>query len=698
MNIRVPHSWLLDYVKTKLSAHDIARRVSQSGPSIDRVHNEHGDMIYDVEITTNRPDAYAVYGFAREVAAILNVPFRERFTEKNIRKQKETHSFSGNAEFRLDIDIQNASLCRRYCGVVMDHVNNGKSPEWMQKRLIACGLRPIHVVVDITNYVMLEYGQPLHAFDAEKIISHQKTNRGHAYKKIIVRNARKQETAVTLDGEKKILDPSMLVIADDARVLALAGIKGCRGAEIDETTKTILLEAASFNPVHVRTSSRALNIRTDSSARFEKNLSSEYPLHALFRMIELLKEYAGARVATPVNDMYPLRERPVIIPFNPSLLKRILGISVGTRDIKRILTVLGFSVHIQGKNIRVGVPFWRSADVTAGIDLVEEIGRMAGYHTFSPHALTGHTPYSPLDETFAFEQHVKENVKERGWTEVMTYSLISKKLLEICGFDSMRSLRVVNPLSQDFEYMRPSLLPGIFQAIADNEQKREKLSFFELSNIYIPKKNTLPCEQAMLAGIRIEKKKEIDIYRDVKGLCEVLTREWFLDTMPHVCFAPLKDAHAFFDGVKSVSLLFHEQQIGVCGVPKQEILHALGVKTPCAVFEIDIASVLARKKGVSRVFVPIPKYPSVMRDVAFVSDGAHPYETIVLAIQAINPLIVAVELFDIFESEKLGKGKRSLAFHITYQSLERTLLAEEVDIVHARVKELLQKTFHAEMR
>jgi len=697
MNIRIPHSWLLEYVSTKLNPQQIARRVSQSGPSIDRVHQENSDAVYDAEITTNRPDAYAVYGFAREVAAILGVPFQEKLTPTYLQKQKEKNRFSGNARVRLDIDVQNTSLCRRYCSVVMDTVSNGQSPEWMQKRLLACGLRPINAVVDITNYVMLEYGQPLHAFDAEKIVSHQKLRADSIYKKIIIRNARKQETAITLDGEKKILDPSMLVIADDAHVLALAGIKGCRGAEISESTKTIILEAASFDPVHVRVSSRALNIRTDSSARFEKNLSSEYPLYAIFRMIELLKEYTHARIATPVTDIYPARERTKNIVFDPALLKRILGISVPLQDAKRMLKVLGFSLQAKGKKISVTVPFWRSVDVTKGIDLVEEIGRMAGYHTFAPRALQGETPYIPLDQTFAFEQQVKMSMRDRGWTEIMTYSFISKKLLESCGFDPATSLQVVNPLSQDFEYMRPSLLPGILQAVADNEQKRDQLRLFEMSNIYIPKKNTLPQEQLLLSGLCMEKEKELNIYRDVKGLCEILTQEWFLDTVSSIRFASFSEHHPFFDQKKSVAIFFHEQRIGYCGIPHQSILRTLGVKTLCAGFEIDAQSVLMRK-AVSRVFIPIPKYPSVVRDVAFVSDRNEPYEHIANVIQETDPLIIGVELFDIFESEKLGKEKRSLAFHITYQSSERTLLTEEVDTVHERLLKKIKETFHAEIR
>lgn len=690
MNIRIPHSWLLDYISTKKFPRDIAKKISQSGPSIDRVFSEAGETLYDAEITTNRPDAYAIYGFAREAAAILGVSFQERFTSQYLQKQKEKHRFSGSARIRLDVDIQNTSLCRRYCGIVMDGVQNGASPAWMQKRLMACGLRPISVVVDITNYVMLEYGQPLHAFDAGKLISHQN-------KKIIVRNARKQETAVTLDGEKKTLDPSMLVIADDTQVLAIAGIKGCRGAEVTDATKTIILEAASFDPVNVRMTSRALNIRTDSSARFEKNLSAEYPLHALFRMVELLKQYSGARVATPVTDAYPARERVRKILFDPALLKRILGVTIPLRDMKRSFASLGFSVHARGKCIEATVPFWRSADVGEDIDLVEEVGRMAGYHTLPASPLRGETPYCPPDQTFAFEQRTKEYLRDIGWTEVMTYSFISKKLLESCGFDHRQSLAVVNPLSGDFEYMRPSLFPGIIQAVCDNEQKRERLAFFELSKIYISKKNTLPQEQTVLSGILSGKKKESELYREVRGVCEVLTAQWFRDTVSSVRFAALTEPHAFFDEKKTVQIFFRDERIGFCGVPKNEVIRAMGIKTTCAVFEIDLQAVQVRM-STSHVFVPIPKYPSVVRDVAFVSDASYTYEKIVSAMRGEDPLVASVELFDVFESEKLGRGKRSLAFHVTYQSPDRTLFTEEVDMIHARLRENIQKIFHADMR
>ncbi|MEK7618787.1 MAG: phenylalanine--tRNA ligase beta subunit-related protein, partial [Patescibacteria group bacterium] len=296
MNFLIPHSWLKEFLPALPKPETTARQLSLAGPSIDRVITEGTDTIYDAEITTNRADLWSLVGSAREAAAILALPWKEPFLSVSLKKRL-TVLKGRTAKPLLSVRIEDPDLCPRYAGMMLDHVVVRESPQWMKARLLACGQRPINAVVDITNYVMLEYGQPMHAFDASKVVTNTKLgDTEEERREIVVRRATEKEKFVTLDGDEKILDSSMLVIADHAGPLALAGIKGGDRARVDENTHTIILESASFNPVSVRKTSRAVDIRTDSSSRFEKGLSAELPLFALVRAAELLIEICDARV------------------------------------------------------------------------------------------------------------------------------------------------------------------------------------------------------------------------------------------------------------------------------------------------------------------------------------------------------------------------------------------------------------------
>ncbi len=717
MDLRVPHSWLKEAIKITKTPKEIASRVSLSGPSIDRVRKEGGDTVYEAEITTNRPDAFSILGFAREVAVILGVPFQEHLSEKKKKTawsalKVEVKRISGKSRgagsalggkthkpYTLIVDIQDPSLCRRYCGAVLDHVVVRPSPEWMRKRLELCGVRSINNVVDITNYVMLEYGQPMHAFDADKLIA--KTKKGQVdlfNKRIHIRRAEKKEIIKTLDGEVKKLDPSILVITDDIQAIAIAGIKGGDASGIDSTTNTIVLESASFNPVNIRTSSRLLDLRTDASARFEKGISPEYVPYAILRAIELLKEYADASIVTDIIDAYPKKEAVPSINFSYHLLERVLGIAIPKKEAVNILVSLGFAIKETPKGLQVDIPFWRRGDVALPIDLVEEISRIYGYFRIPLRSLHGAIPLIKQEASFFWEKQTKQYLRGRGMSEIMSYSFVSEDLLRRCNIDPQYAVKPHNPLTVDFEYMRTSLIPGLLDTLMRNEQKAESFRLFELSKVYYPaKKNELPDQEMRLTGVFAKKGTEDALFFELKGIIEALLHEWFGSSVSSVLWKPVIIEKDFWKKGSAAEIALGNIYIGTVGVLRKDITDRFGLGVPVACVDIDFDATVPHMTTV-KTYKQLPKYPPVLRDLALVIDKKWTYADIISTIKASDPLITRLELFDVFEHEKLGEANHSLAFHISYMSPYQTLRADEVDNVHRNVIDLIQERFGAQIR
>ncbi len=700
MDILVPHSWLREYCDTNISPRDIAGRVSLSGPSIDRVHTDGKESVYEAEITTNRPDGFSVHGFAREVAALLDAPFREFFTKKNAARFEALKKTRQAAQPRLSIQIQ-SPVCRRYAGILLDGVRIAPSPQWMQERLQRAGQRPINNVVDITNYVMLELGQPLHAFDADRVA-------GRDAKEIMVRAAKKGEKIMTLDGQEKTLDPSVCVIADAKQALAIAGIKGGAAAGIGESTRSVILESANFEPVAVRTASRTVDIRTDSSARYEKNLSPEYVPFALVRAIELFEDLAGARVASAVVDVYPKKEKPLTISFDFSDIRRILGVDVSRTNAIKSLKSLGFSVTGKENTLDIEIPFWRRADMAeeGGNGIVEEVARMRGYADLPGEPIRGAIPSVPRDPSFAWERDTKRLLRDTGWHEIMTYSFISEKCASLLGEQASGLVKIHNPLTIEFAYMRPNLAGSILETLATNEQKKEELRIFELSGVYGWKSgrtNELPSETPELCLALLRKDAPRMLFREMKGTVDTLLKEWFGSHRDQICIEdvnshPTRLSQLYEQG-KGVRVTYGREGyiLGSYGMLSNASREAFGISTPVAFCSINFAWVMSLgQRGFT--FTPLPKYPAVIRDIAFLIEKRHPFASVVEGIKRIDPLIRDAELFDMYEKDTLGRGRQSLAVHVTYRSDERTLQTHEVDAVHTRVLEMLKQSFGAEIR
>lgn len=685
MNIRVPFSWLTTYVElSHIEPQEVARALSCKGPSIDRISVEDGESIFEVEVTPNRPDLLSVVGCAREASAIFGIPLQDPFTQQMLAVRKKKALLRAKEHIGLEVVIEDQKSCDRYCGVVLAIQSCGPSPLWMQRALLKSGLRPINCIVDITNFVMLETGQPLHAFDASKLTS--SSTRHHESISIMVRKGRQGEQITLLDGTLKILDPSIPVISDRAAALALAGIKGGCVAEITSQTRSIVLEAAHFDPVAIRRTSRDLDVRTDSSMRFERGLSSQLIPYAFFRAIELLREHAGAQIISRVRDVSTQKERISPVRFFPHTMRRVIGIDLSIRDITSYLRALGFQVSTRKKWLDVQVPFWRSGDVRAEIDLVEEVARLYGYDRIPRTPLVGTTPFAPPSRRLRWERETKEMCMIRGYTEVMSYSLTPLQA----------ALRVTNPLSQEFEWLRTSMLDALFQVARDHQQERDALFLFEMGTVFFPTKGDLPHERVILSGVMMAKGSETELFRRIRGFCEQLTRYWFPD-MIGALSEEGKTTNAFVNQRKARTVSLNDTPIGFFGCANSDYLKRSKIKHPCAVFEFDLDAVWGFVTG-NKVMRLGPKFPAVYRDIAFVIPKNILYGEVEQFLRSFHPLIIAVELFDVYESRALGKDNKSFAIHLTYQSDERTLDAAEIDIIHARLGEMLKKTFNVALR
>ncbi|MFA5021059.1 MAG: phenylalanine--tRNA ligase subunit beta, partial [Patescibacteria group bacterium] len=438
------------------------------------------DAIMDIEITSNRPDAMSVIGIAREAAAILEAKFLYQTPKPNLAIKGEKKD--------LRVKVAEPKLCPRYSAVVMTDVKVGASPLWLQQRLLASGLRPINNLVDITNYILLEYGQPMHVFDYDKLqpLSDFPLRKGREEAEINVRLAKKGEKILALDGKEYELSADQLVIADAQNPVAVAGVMGGELSAATAETKTIVFECANFNPVSVRKTSRALNLRSESSVLYEKGISPENVTAAMLRAIELAQELGGAKIAGKPIDEKASKPKNKEIILDSEKVDSVLGVAIKPAEIKKNLEALGFKVAAAKKNqLKVAVPWWRTNDIDGQHDLVEEIARLHGYHNLPTELMSGALPAAALlhlskgelegvkrrggTDKFTLEDKIKDILAGFGLTEVYTYSFISEKQIIGAGLQLADHIKIANPLSADFEYMRTSLLPGVLQIIAENE-------------------------------------------------------------------------------------------------------------------------------------------------------------------------------------------------------------------------------------
>ena len=644
-----------------------------------------GDVIFDMDLTPNRTDLLSMVGVAREVAAL---------TDGSVRDPSIEYSAAGKPiKGRAQVQIEDPDLCPRYVAALIEGVTMGESPSWMQERLIAAGMRPINSVVDITNYVMLELGQPLHAFDLKRL------RRGQ----IVVRRARPDETLLLLDGTEQKLTPDMLVIADAEVPVALAGVMGGLDSEIDLNTTTVLLESANFQGPNIRRTAAALKMRTDASNRFDKGLSPELPPIAAQRAVKLMVELCGGKAAAGIIDVYPRRKKDVRVTLTQRRLHTLLGMELPVARVRQVLSALGFTCRwVPPDRYVVRVPYWRT-DVTIADDVVEEIARIVGYDQLPTTRLRGEFPPAWPQPRRDLRTSVADILVAAGMQEVVTYSLTS---LDALGAVLAREelsihapLRVANPMNREQEYARTSLRASLLQTLADNVRHRDDLTaLFETARVYLPRPDDLPEEVETVAAVISGRPPDrwgapggepVGFY-EAKSYLDLLFRR----LGPSAEYAEATD-YALLPG-RAAAVAVDGRQVGLVGQVHPRVASQFGLEGPVAMFELDLDALLPHVTQV-RHYQPLAPYPSLEEDLAVIVDGDVPAARVHGIIQQ-APLVRSARLFDVYSGPQVPAGKRSLAFSVSYQSSDHTLTDEEVRRQRERILARLRQEVGATLR
>ena len=637
-----------------------------------------GDSVLELELTPNRPDCLSMLGVAQEVAALTG----QRITAPDVAYPEDPKP----VEEYATVEIADPDLCSRYTASVVTGLRLGPSPQWMQERLKASGMRPINNVVDVTNYVMLEYGQPLHAFDYDKVKDHH----------IIVRRARAGEKLATLDGENRALDPEMLVIADPDGAVGLAGVMGGANTEVTESTTTLLLESANFDNVNIRRTSMRLRLRTEASIRFDKGLSPGLPPKGLVRATQLLTELAGGTAASGIIDVYPGAREQAPLHITESRIAQVLGVAVPLSRVRGVLESLGFECGEAGDGkLRVSAPYWRS-DISIEDDLVEEVARITGYDDIPTTPLSGRIPNTVPDPGRDLRERARDILAGCGMQEVVNYSLSDLRALENAGLSALAvktPLRVANPLRSEQEYLRVSLRPGLLANVEHNRKYHQgPLLMFETGKVYLPVEGELPEEREILAAVVTgDPDDPMDGFLRAKGVLETLLGRLGVEAR-----FQRGEADGLHPG-RVVELTSRDDVLGLLGEVHPWAVEAFDIEGDSVyVFEIDLGKLLEHLPVGSR-YKPVSRYPGALRDLALVVDAETP-STAVQEVITSFPLVTSVDLFDVYSGGQIAEGKKSLAFRVLYQSPSRTLSEHEVSMVQAQLLEKLGRETGAELR
>lgn len=625
------------------------------------------DTCVEFEITSNRPDCLSVLGLAREAAAT----FGGRFTVE----QPVVKGSGGDIKDYLTVDVENKQLCKRYAAKVVKNVKIGPSPRWMRERLRASGVRPINNLVDITNYVMLEYGQPMHAFDLKYVKGNH----------IVVRNAKAGESIVTLDGVERTLSPEMLVICDEEKPAAVAGVMGGEYSGIMDDTHTVVFESACFMGSSVRTTAKKIGLRTESSGRFEKGLDPQNCMPALLRACQLVELLGAGEVVDGVIDVDNSDPTPKTLTLEADWINRFLGVEVPREQMVDILETIGFTV--QGDAITV--PSFRT-DIEHKADIAEEIARFYGYNNIPTTVVRGEAKaqYTPQQK---FEQKIGRTMVALGAYEVMTYSFVSPKYYDKVRMPAdsplRRSVTILNPLGEDTSVMRTTTLPSMLEVLARNYNNRNPEAFvYEIGNEYIPRESSeeLPDENPMLTiGMY---GKNADFYA-LKGAVERLLERLNIGGWD---VAPCKDHPTFHPGRCAV-MTKNGEQIALLGEVHPEVLLSYGIGGKAYLAKLPVKA-LFDSQDAEPQYKPLPKFPATTRDLSLVCAKELPIIEIEKAIRdAVGSILEQVELFDVYEGEQVGQGNKSVAYSIVMRSAQGTLTDEQTDAAMKRVLKALEK-------
>lgn len=653
MDIKILDSWLREFLDTNAKPSEIAKYLSLCGPSVERIHEIESDFVYDIEITTNRIDEAGVYGIAREASVILpRFGFKAKLLSpvKTLSLRKDV-VFTKNVMY-LDTKVD-AELCPRFTAVLINDVKFGKSPEKIAKRLESSGIRAVNNIVDISNYVMLELGQPVHTFDYDKIKG----------AKMVVRESKKGEEIKTLDGREFTLPGGDIVIEDgEGRLIDLAGIMGGALSMVDENTKNVLLFVQTYNPTKIRKTSMALAQRSMAATIFEKSTDTELVGTAILEAIELFKSLCGGTSSKEILDIYPHPYKVSSIDVNTDYIARMLGVDISKKEISNYLSALEFECSWLKDKLNVKVPSFRAKDIKGPEDVLEEIARIYGYHNLPSLIMTGEIPVRAENPKFNFETNLKNIISGFGGTEVYTLSLVPE------SYTSDKHLKLKNPLGPETESLRTSLMPSIIEAAKNNLGTINKFHLFEIANIYLPRLNDLPEERQTLGGIFAGYE-----FRNAKGIVEGILKRLNVEST-----FKTEEARGF-DASKCAFIYHKNQIIGKVGIVQDSEM---------VYYEFDVALLFEDISIPS--FKPIPKYPAQIEDLTFVLPEKTKVGEVISQIYSISHRVIDVELKDVYNN--------SYTFNISYQDATKTLTNGDVDKVRKEIITSLKSKFGANIK
>ena len=682
----ISYNWLRELTATKLNPEEIRERLTNVGLAIDAVEQRGDDFVLDVEVPSNRGDCLSHVGIARELAVI---------EKSKVQSPKSTvPNTEGKTADLTSVVIDDPDLCPRYAARIIRGAKIGPSPDWLAKKLESIGQRPINNVADITNYVLHELGQPLHAFDLAKLNE----------KRIVVRRARRGETVKTLDGVERTLDEQMLVIADASRPVAVAGVMGGEESEISNATTDILIESAYFNAQSVRRTAKVLGLNTEASHRFERGTDPEGVIRAQERCVALICEIAGGTATEDALDVYPNPMKSREAGLRPPRVETITSLKVEVAEMQRILSALGFEPRTQdGAMLRFTVPSWRH-DVSIEEDLVEEVARHAGFAQIQD-ALPPANSAGEYHSTEARKRALRTALAARSFDEAISFCFVEQTndFELIPAFESSEAVVLTNPIIEEASRMRQTLLPGLLKSVQHNiNHGTRNVSLFELGRVFASiQKGELPEEREALAlvvtgglmlGGRAQPDRELDFY-DLKGALESAVEAMNL--------APLGFEAAEIKHLRTgqaAAINAGGNRVGSIGRLSEAAAGQYKFRQPVFVAEVDVTALLASSQ-LPVLYSQLPRFPSIVRDVSLLVDRKITRATLMQAIADQRPAhFVISEFVGTYEGEGIPDDKRSVTFRLEYRADDRTLRDDEVDEIHWRVVEALKQQFNAEVR
>lgn len=649
------------------------------------------DTVLEFELTPNRADCFSVIGLAREVAVLTNTTVKKPMLA--LQEQGES-----KASTLATVTITEPALCSRFTARILQNVKVAPSPVWMQHRLQAAGMRPINNIVDVTNFVMLEMGQPMHAYDYSLLARHS----------ITVRKANPGEKLTTLDGVKRELHPETLVIADAVQAVGIAGVMGGLATEVTAATQTVLLEAAAFQGASVRRSSRALGLRSEASGRFERGVDTANITRALDRAAKLLEDMGACKVCPGIIDNYPGITLPRQVVFTAKQINAFLGTEIPQATMVDILRRLEFELDVQGERITVTVPTWRS-DVTGPADISEEVARIYGYNKVPTTTPSGRMTRGSQSYTQSIADRLKSSLAGIGFTETISFSFMHPNTLAKLNYtgDShlYQGIEIRNPITDEFPWLRTTLLGGIMDVLVRNlSRKNEDLKIFELGAVYQPEQlplQDLPNEPLMLCGALCGRRTEVawnqpqqavDFY-DAKGAVEEL-----LANLGITQYTVKAGEHPPLHPGKTAIFTIGDETIATVGELHPKVQAAFGINRKVYVFEIPVKAVVNQTRLIGK-YEQLPKFPAIARDLALVLPVSVPASQVTdVIVENGGNLLADVKLFDVYTGEQVPDGYRSLAYSLVFRAVDRTLTDAEVETHHKNILVHLEKTLSAKLR